>query len=134
MINQDAEPNARNKSYILSYHETPESSARDKSKILLRLCYHKTQNPVPATKLGWAGLGWACLVNVYHKTPVTSPTLVSCVAEVRFVAREKGYNLFRALGSVSCDITHETKGVRFVSMSRTTQEARFVTGIGFCVL
>ena len=35
--------------------------------------------------------------------------------------RDRGYDLLRALGSASCDITHGT-GVRFV------------TGIGFCIL
>ena len=49
--------------------------------------------------------------------------------------------MFRALGSVSCDITHETVGticyghwVLRLVISHTRQGVRFVTGIGFCVL
>ena len=60
---------------------------------------------------------------------------------LRFVARERGYDLIRALGSVSCDITHETGGticyrhwVLRLVISHTRQGVPFVTGIGFCVL
>ena len=48
------------------------------------------------------------------------------------------YDLLRALGSASCDITHETGGticyghwVLRLVISHTRQEVRFVTGIGF---
>ena len=55
--------------------------------------------------------------------------------------RDRGYDLLRALGSVSCDITHETGAtscyghwvVRLV-IPHTRQGVRFVTGIGFCFL
>ena len=40
---------------------------------------------------------------------------------LRYHTRDRGYELFRALGSVSCDFTHTRQGVRFVS------------GIGFCI-
>ena len=67
--------------------------------------------------------------------------LVPKCYEVRVVARERGYDLIRALGSVSCDITHETGGticyghwVLRLVISHTRQGVRFVTGIGFCVL
>ena len=49
--------------------------------------------------------------------------------------------MFRALGSASRDITHETGGticyghwVLRLVISQTRQGVRFVTGIGFCVL
>ena len=49
--------------------------------------------------------------------------------------------MFRALGSASCDITHETGDticyghwVLRLVISHTRQGVRFVTGIGFCVL
>ena len=49
--------------------------------------------------------------------------------------------MLRALGSASCDITHETRGtmcyghwVLRLAISHTRQGVRFVTGIGFCVL
>ena len=49
--------------------------------------------------------------------------------------------MLRALGSASCDITHETGGticygqwVLRLVISHTRQGVRFVTGIGFCVL
>ena len=49
-----------------------------------------------------------------------------------------GYDLLRALGSASCDIIHETRGticyghwVLRVVISHTKQGVRFVTGIGF---
>ena len=74
--------------------------------------------------------------------------------------KQRGYDLLRALGSATCDITHET-GVRFVTgielsscdityetggttcdrhwvlhvvISHTRQGVRLVTDIGFCVL
>ena len=58
-----------------------------------------------------------------------------------YQTRDRGYDLLRALGSASCDITHETVGticyghwdLRLV-ISHTRQWVRFVTGIGFCVL
>ena len=82
---------------------------------------------------------------------------------LRDYTRERGYDLLRALGSPSCDITRETgsticygrhrvlllvishsrQGVRFVTgidwvlrlvISHTRQGIRFFTGIGFCVL
>ena len=76
--------------------------------------------------------------------------------EVRLVMGigfRKGHDLFEALGSASCDITHETGGticyghwvqtgsticyrhciLRLV-ISHTRQGVRFVTGIGLCVL
>ena len=76
---------------------------------------------------------------------------------VRFVTgyhtRDRGYDLLRALGSASCDITHETgsticyghwvrtrgticfrHSVLRLVISYTRQGVRFVTGIGFCVL
>ena len=53
---------------------------------------------------------------------------------------KQGYDLLRALGSASCDIT-ETRGktcyghwVLRLVISRTRQGVRFVTGLGFCVL
>ena len=49
--------------------------------------------------------------------------------------------MLRALGSASCDITHETGGticyrprVLRLVISHTRQGVRFITGIGFCVL
>ena len=49
--------------------------------------------------------------------------------------------MLRALGSASCDITHETRGsicyghwVLPLVISHTRQRVRFVTGIGFYVL
>ena len=55
--------------------------------------------------------------------------------------RKGGYDLLRALGSASCDITHETEGtncyghwVLLLVISQTRQGVRFVTGFGFCVL
>ena len=55
--------------------------------------------------------------------------------------RDRGYDLLRALGSASCDITLETGGaicyghwVLRLVISHTRQGVRFVTGIGFCVL
>ena len=57
--------------------------------------------------------------------------------------RDRGYDLLRALGSASCDITHETGGTvcnghrvlrLVISHTRQRQGVRFVTGIGFCVL
>ena len=49
--------------------------------------------------------------------------------------------MLRALGSASCDITHETGGticcghwVLRLVISHTRQGVRFVTGIEFCVL
>ena len=60
---------------------------------------------------------------------------------LRFHTRDRGYDLLRALGSASCDITHETGGticygnwVLRLEISHTRQGVRFVTGIGFCVL
>ena len=54
--------------------------------------------------------------------------------------KQRGYDLLRALGSATGDITHET-GVRFVtgiglSSCDITHEkgVRLVTSIGFCVL
>ena len=51
------------------------------------------------------------------------------------------YDLLRALGSVSCDISHETgaticygQWVLRPVLSPTRQKVRFVTGSGFCVL
>ena len=62
-----------------------------------------------------------------------------CVLCYRTLDRE--YDLLRALGSVSCDITHETGGticyghwVLRLVISQTRQGVRFVTGIGFLVL
>ena len=70
---------------------------------------------------------------------------------VRFVAgigfcilsyhtRDRGYDLVRALGSASCDITHGTGGtichghwVLHLVISRTRPGVRFVTGTGFCI-
>ena len=50
------------------------------------------------------------------------------------MARERGYDLFRALGFVSCDITHETGSticyghwVLRLVISHTRQEVRFAT-------
>ena len=55
--------------------------------------------------------------------------------------RNRGYDLFRKLGSASCDITHETGGTSFYGhwvlrlvITHTRQGKRFVTGIGLCVL
>ena len=74
--------------------------------------------------------------------------------------RDRGYDLLRASGSASCDITHETREticyghwvvclvishdtgsticyehwVLRLVISHLRQEVRFVTGIGFCVL
>ena len=49
--------------------------------------------------------------------------------------------MLRALGSASCDITHETGGticyglwVLHLVISHTRQGVRFVTGFGFCNL
>ena len=60
---------------------------------------------------------------------------------LRYLTRDKGYDLLRALGSASCDITHETGGtillrhwVLGLLISYARQGVRFVTGIGFCVL
>ena len=52
-----------------------------------------------------------------------------------------GYEMLRALGSASCDIAHDARGticcghwiLRLV-ISHTRQGVGFVTGIGFCVL
>ena len=60
---------------------------------------------------------------------------------LRYHTRDRGYDLLRAAGFASCDITHETVGticyvhwaLQFV-ISHTKQEVRFVTGIGFCIL
>ena len=56
-------------------------------------------------------------------------------------SRDRGYDLSRALGSASCDITHETGGticygpwVLHLAISHTRQGVLFVTGIGFCIL
>ena len=55
--------------------------------------------------------------------------------------RDRGYDLWRELGSASCDITRETRGticyrhgVLRLVISNTKKGARFVRGIGFCVL
>ena len=55
--------------------------------------------------------------------------------------RDRGYGLLKALGSASCDITHETGGtscyghwVLRLVISHTRQGVRLVTGIGFCLL
>ena len=52
----------------------------------------------------------------------------------------RGYDVLRALGSASCDITHETMGevcdghwVLCLVIAHTRQGVRFLTGIGFCV-
>ena len=54
---------------------------------------------------------------------------------------KQGYDLLRALGSASCDITDETRGkicyghwVLRLVISRTRQGVRIVLGIGFCFL
>ena len=64
---------------------------------------------------------------------------VRCVTDIVYHTRDRGYDLLRALGSASSDITHETKGttcyghlVLHLVISYTRQEVRFVTGIGFC--
>ena len=58
-----------------------------------------------------------------------------------YLTRDRKYDLFRALGSASCDITHETGGticfghrqwVLHLVISHTRQGVRFVAGIGFC--
>ena len=93
-----------------------------------------------------AGVRFATVQCVLHL--VISPT------------KQRGYDLLRALGSATCDITHET-GVRFVTgiglsscdityetggttcdghwvlhvvISHTRQGVQFATDIGFCVL
>ena len=55
--------------------------------------------------------------------------------------RHRANDLLRALGSASCDITHETRGticfghwVLRLVISHTEKGVRFVTGIGFCIL
>ena len=55
--------------------------------------------------------------------------------------RDRGYDLFRALGSASCVSRHQTGGticyghwVLHLVLSDTRQGVRFVTGIGFCIL
>ena len=55
--------------------------------------------------------------------------------------QDGGYDVLRALGSASCDITHETGDtmgyrpwVLRLVISHTRQGVRVVTGIGFCVL
>ena len=80
---------------------------------------------------------------------------------LRYHTRNRGYDLLRASGSASSDITHETRGtiryghwvlcftishtkqeVRFatcigplyLAISHTRQGVRFVTGSGFCIL
>ena len=60
---------------------------------------------------------------------------------LRYLTRDKGYDLLRALRSASCAITHETGGTILLRhwnlgfvISHTRQEARFLEGIGFCVL
>ena len=77
---------------------------------------------------------------------------------LRYRTRDRGYNVLQALGSASCDITHETRGticyghwvlllvishtcdlIRSLGsasceITHTRQRERFVTGIGFCVL
>ena len=52
-----------------------------------------------------------------------------------------GYDVLPALGSISCDIAHETEAticyghwVLRLVMSHTRPGVRFVIGIGFCVL
>ena len=77
---------------------------------------------------------------------ITSETGVRFVTGIGFrILRhhtlDRGYDLLRALGSVSCNITHETRGttcyghwvLRLVIIHRR-QGLRFVTGIGFCLL
>ena len=53
----------------------------------------------------------------------------------------KGYDLLRALGSASCDIPHETGNTMYyrhwilhLVLLPRSQGVRFVTFIGFCVL
>ena len=60
---------------------------------------------------------------------------------LRYHTRDNGHDLFRAFGSASCEITHETAGticsghwVLCHVVSHTTQGARFATGLGFCLL
>ena len=59
---------------------------------------------------------------------------------LKYHTRARGYDLLRALGSASCNITYETGGTVFCEhcvlnlvISHTKQEVRFVTGIGICV-
>ena len=63
------------------------------------------------------------------------------VLDLVILHTRQGYDLLRALGSASCDITHETGGticyghwVLPLVISHTRQVVRFVTGIGICVL
>ena len=51
VISQDAEPNARNKSYPLYrlISQDTQPNARNKSFPLSRVSYHKKQNPMPVT-------------------------------------------------------------------------------------
>ena len=60
---------------------------------------------------------------------------------LRYLTRDRGYDLLRALASASCEISHETGGeihyghwLMHLVISLTTQGERFVTGIGFCIL
>ena len=61
--------------------------------------------------------------------------IVFCI--LRYHTRNRGYDLLRALGSASSDITHETRGtIRYghwvlcFTISHTKQEVRFATCIG----
>ena len=64
-----------------------------------------------------------------------------CILHLGISHTRQGYDLRRTLGSVSCDITHDTKGtiyyvywVPYLDISLTKEQGlRFVTGIGFCI-
>ena len=64
-----------------------------------------------------------------------------CVLHLGISYTRQRYDLRRTLGSVSCDITQDTKGticyvhwVLRLVISQTKQGVRLVTGIGFCIL
>ena len=83
-----------------------------------------------------------------HEVFVTSHTrhgvrfvtgIVLCI--LRYHTRDRGYDLLRALGSASCDITHESRGTVYdghwvlgLMISRTKQGVRFVTAFGLHLL
>ena len=119
---------------------------------------HTRQGVRFVTGIGFCGRSASC--DITHKTGGTSfygywvLRLVISLARqgVRFVmcigfwfllyhTRDRGYGLLRALGSASCDNTHETGGticyghwVLRLVISHTRQGVRFVRGIGFCLL
>ena len=119
---------------------------------------HTRQGVLFVTGIGFCGRSASC--DITHKTGGTSfygywvlRLVISLTRQgLRFVMcigfcvllyhlRDRGYDLLRALGSASCDNTHETGGticyghwVLRLVISHTRQGVRFLRGIGFCLL